>query len=79
MIYKIDFPRKTMVRTIVRTFVENSVKAQHIKSAEKFVKDERKTKLFLPRITCNSVKYKQNQNLLKILKKQCVRKLLESG
>ena len=40
MIYKIDFPRKTMVRTIVRTFVENSVEAQHIKSAEKFVKDE---------------------------------------
>ena len=44
MIYKIDFPRKTMVRTIVRTFVENFVEAQNTKNTEKFVKDERKNK-----------------------------------
>ena len=46
MIYKIDFPRKTMVRTIVRTVVENLVELKLPKTAEKFVKDERKIKLF---------------------------------
>ena len=37
-----------MVRTIVRTFVEKSVEAQHPKTAEKFVKNKRKIKLLLP-------------------------------
>ena len=46
MIYKIDFPRKTMVRTIVRTFVEKLVEVKLPKTAVKFVKDERKIKLF---------------------------------
>ena len=35
-------------KTIVRTIVENSVEALHPKTAEKFVKNKRKTKLFSP-------------------------------
>ena len=61
-----------MVRTIVRTFVENSVEVQQPKSAEKFVENKRKSKLFLLYIACNSVKYIQKPNLVeKSQKTEC--------